>query len=330
VACKIGSLPSGLTNSVADLLNHRRFRISYSHDNYDERRAHAAGVESVGELDGGNPHVQFDEGCRKRALATRACALIYRSPRLVSPLCGTKREFCSRCNVVTQLLHPRDSRGYQGRSPWLVSDPSQRNHHPEAQPGGKPPWSSISCFGPRCSHCYFGGVALKKRADLFWATLGEGGLVLALAAIGWATRQPLIFASLGPTAYELVEQPQVRSARVYNIVVGHLIGLGAGFLAVYLMNAWTAPNVISAGIVSTERVWATTIAATLTTFFTLILRAGQPAALATTLLVSLGAMQTRQGALAIVAGVLIITIIGEPVRRFRLKHTEIRRVGGEV
>jgi HPP family len=171
---------------------------------------------------------------------------------------------------------------------------------------------------------------LNKRADLFWATVGEGGLVLALAAVGWATRQPLIFASLGPTAYDLVEQPQVRSARVYNIIAGHLIGLGAGFFAVYLLNAWNAPNVISTGLVSWERLWAATVAAMLTTFVTLILKAGQPAALATTLLVSLGSMQTLSGAIDIIAGVLIITAIGEPVRRFRLKHTEIRTVLGKV
>jgi hypothetical protein len=70
---------------------------------------------------------------------------------------------------------------------------------------------------------------LRNRGDLLWATLGEGGLVLAVAAIGLATNQPLIFASLGPTAYELVEQPRLPSARPYNIIVGHLIGLGAGF-----------------------------------------------------------------------------------------------------
>ena len=52
---------------------------------------------------------------------------------------------------------------------------------------------------------------MKNLADLVWATLGEGGLVLALAAIGWATNQPLIFASLGPTAYELVEQPKCQA-----------------------------------------------------------------------------------------------------------------------
>src|SRR6516225_11146367 len=97
---------------------------------------------------------------------------------------------------------------------------------------------------------------MKNRADLVWATLGEGGLVLALATIGWATNQPLVFASLGPTAYELVEQPQLPSVRPYNIIVGDLNGLGAGFMAVYLLNAWTAPNVIATGVVSARRVWA--------------------------------------------------------------------------
>lgn len=185
--------------------------------------------------------------------------------------------------------------------------------------------SGYNYFFKAVYNLFCGEAILNKRADLFWATLGEGGLVLALAAIGWAAKQPLIFASLGPTAYELVEQPQLRSARSYNIVVGHLIGLGAGFFAVYVLNAWTAPNVLSAGIVSPQRLWATTIAAILTTFLTLILRAGQPAALATTLLVSLGAMQTRRAAIAIVVGVLIITTLGEPIRRFRLKHTEVRK-----
>lgn len=169
---------------------------------------------------------------------------------------------------------------------------------------------------------------MNRSQDIFWATLGEGGLVLVMAAIGWATRQPLIFASLGPTAYELVELPQMRGARAYNIIVGHFVGLGAGFLALYLLNAWAAPNVLSAGIVSSQRLWAVVVAASLTTLGTLLLKASQPASLATTLLVSLGAMQTRRDALVIVAGVLIITAIGEPVRRFRLRHTKLRPVVG--
>src|SRR5215467_12379667 len=168
---------------------------------------------------------------------------------------------------------------------------------------------------------------MKNRADLIWATLGEGGLVLALAAIGWATSQPLIFASLGPTAYELVEQPRMASAKPYNIIVGHLIGLGAGFLAVYLLNAWAAPNVLATGVVSPQRMWATAISVALTTLASLALRAGQPAALATTLLVSLGAMQTRRDAIVIVVGVLLMAAIGEPVRRLRLKRNGTSPLG---
>jgi|SRR5579883_2231782 len=161
---------------------------------------------------------------------------------------------------------------------------------------------------------------------MFWGTLGEGGLILALAAVGWASGQPLIFASLGPTAYELVEEPQMKSARAYNVIVGHLVGLGAGFFALFVLNAWSAPKVMSAGFVPSARLWAVVIAAALTTLGTLLLKASQPASLATTLLVSLGSMQTGRDALAIIAGVLIITAIGEPVRRFRLKHTNLRPV----
>jgi len=167
---------------------------------------------------------------------------------------------------------------------------------------------------------------VKNRADLFWAIVGEGGLVLVMATVSWVIKQPLIFASLGPTAYELAEQPQLRSARTYNIIVGHLTGLAAGFLAAYLMNAWGSPNAIATGILTTQRLWAAVIAATLTTVITLLLKAGQPAALATALLVSLGSMQTRRDAVAIIAAVLIIAAIGEPFRRFRLKYTQTRPV----
>ena len=68
-----------------------------------------------------------------------------------------------------------------------------------------------------------------------------GGRCRVPALLGWGVHQPLIFASLGPTAYERVEQPQIRRAKVYNIIVGHLVGLGAGFLSVFVLNAWSEP-----------------------------------------------------------------------------------------
>lgn len=162
-------------------------------------------------------------------------------------------------------------------------------------------------------------MTATRVTELTTATLGEGALLLVVAAAGWATGQPLIFASLGPTAYELIEKPRDRSARAYNIIVGHFVGLGSGFLALYLTNAWHAPMVGETSAVPAERMWAAVLAAVITTLGTLLLRAAQPAAVATALLVALGSMQAPRDAIVIMAAVLIITVIGEPLRRLRMK-----------
>ncbi|HKS79862.1 MAG TPA: HPP family protein [Candidatus Acidoferrales bacterium] len=166
---------------------------------------------------------------------------------------------------------------------------------------------------------------MKNKSDLLWATLGEGGLILVISVIAWFARQPLIFSSLGPTAYEAAELPQMRSSRAYNVIVGHFVGLAAGFLALYVTGAWTAPHALTTGVVTPPRIWSMTIAVVLTTIVNLLLRSSQPAALATTLLVAEGSMQTERDAIAIILGVLLIALIGTPLRRFRLKHTRVRR-----
>jgi hypothetical protein len=72
------------------------------------------------------------------------------------------------------------------------------------------------------------------------------------------------------------------------------------------------------------RVGASTLAAMLTVFLTLLARATQPAALSTTLLISLGIMQTPREGAVIMASVLLITAIGQPLRRWRLKSIQIK------
>lgn len=160
---------------------------------------------------------------------------------------------------------------------------------------------------------------MLKKWDYAIAPLSEGGLIVLLALIGWAARWPFLFASMGPTAYEMIEQPQLKSARPYNVIVGHLVGLGAGWLAIWACGAAGSPKVMSAGFVPAARLWAALLAVVLTTFVTLALHASQPASLATTLLVALGSMQTSRDAAAIVISVLVLAAAGEPVRRLRLK-----------
>ena len=157
-----------------------------------------------------------------------------------------------------------------------------------------------------------------SRKDLFVAPPLEAALILVVALAGWISHNPLVFASLGPTAFEMIETPERPSARPYNIIAGHLIAVLAAFAALWLTHAWGAPIVSSNGV-PLQRVWAAVLATILTAFLTLLARAVQPAALATTLLISLGVMQTMRAGVVIMVAVLLMTAIGEPVRRWREK-----------
>ncbi|MGA9393373.1 MAG: HPP family protein [Candidatus Sulfotelmatobacter sp.] len=123
---------------------------------------------------------------------------------------------------------------------------------------------------------------MTKPQNLIYATLGEGALILVVGAVAWATHLPLLIASLGPTAYELVEKPLAPSARTYNIIAGHMLGLGAGFFSLWAFAAWNSPKVSSADFLTSTRLWAAVLSVVITTATTLALKAGQPASLSTT------------------------------------------------
>ena len=152
----------------------------------------------------------------------------------------------------------------------------------------------------------------------------EAALIFVVALAAWLTHRPLLFASLGPTAFELVETPERQTARPYNIIVGHLLGVISGFIALYATHAWTVPGA-STGDVTMPRVAAAVLAALLTVCATMLARAGQPAAISTALLIALGIMQRWQDAFYIMAAVILLTLIGEPLRRWREKTTTTRR-----
>lgn len=158
-----------------------------------------------------------------------------------------------------------------------------------------------------------------QKRDLWLAPLCEGVLILVASLAALLSRQPLIFTSLGPTAYELIEQPHRKSARPYNIIAGHSIAVAAGFLSLCVTHAWRVPAVSTRNI-QFPRVEATVLSAALTVLGTLLARATQPAALSTTLLISLGTMQRWTDAAVIMAAVLLMTLVGEPLRHWREKQ----------
>ena len=164
----------------------------------------------------------------------------------------------------------------------------------------------------------------QKQREAVIAPLCEGGLLLVAGAAAWLTHRPLFFASLGPTAYELTETPDRPSAQPYSIIVGHLIGVLSGFAALGLTHAWIAPAVSTSSI-TMVRVWAAVVATLLTVLGTVLARATQPAALSTTLIVATGTMQKAVDGPTIMAAILLVTLLGEPLRRWRLGHRQQER-----
>ena len=153
--------------------------------------------------------------------------------------------------------------------------------------------------------------------DGIWAPVMGGFLILIAGVIGLAAGQPWLFPSLGPTAYLQVENPGLPSARFYNTLVGHYVGIVAGLIGVAIFSLWTAPSVLVSHELVPAWVGAATIAVFLTIIINMFLRSSHPPAAATTLLVSLGAFRTPSQISALIAGVLIIAVVGEILRRIR-------------
>ena len=162
------------------------------------------------------------------------------------------------------------------------------------------------------------GGPILSIPDVVWGPLAVASLLGAVGLIGLAVGQPLLIPSLGPTAFLQAEEPRAPSARFYNTVVGHLVGLAAGMAAVLLLGASDAPSVLADKEMVQVRVGAAVLSGALTMLGLSLLRASHPPAAATMLLVSLGGIGTSWRGVGVFAvGVLIVAILGEGVRFLR-------------
>ncbi|MFD5093515.1 HPP family protein [Amycolatopsis thailandensis] len=118
---------------------------------------------------------------------------------------------------------------------------------------------------------------------------------------------PLLFPSLGPTAFLVFATPQAPGASPRNTVFGHLAGIVAGLtgLAVTgLLNA--APDLTHP---SWPRIGAAAIALGLTCAAMAALDIPHPPAGATTLIIALGLLHTTPQIVAVLVGVVLIALL---------------------
>jgi hypothetical protein len=160
-------------------------------------------------------------------------------------------------------------------------------------------------------------VSPAVMPDQIWSPLMGALLTLVVGALSVIFGRVWLFPSLGPTIYLQTEKPADPSARFYNVVLGHLLGLAAGFAAVFLLGAYNDPVPLVDKQITWARVGAAVVALGLTSLLTLLLRAQHPPAGATTLLTALGSIKTTQDAINLTIGVLIVSTIGELIRKMR-------------
>lgn len=163
---------------------------------------------------------------------------------------------------------------------------------------------------------------LHKRLHETLGTWGDAlwtfvACAFAIAASGFAAyifKQPLLFPSLGPTAYLFFESPMSRSASPRNTLIGHFVAVVAGGVSLAIFGLRGDPSVLVEGV-TLSRIGAAAVSAALAGAVLLLLRSSHPPAGATVLIVSLGLLRTPRQMLALMAGVVILTIVGWLINR---------------
>ncbi len=161
-------------------------------------------------------------------------------------------------------------------------------------------------------------AVLSAIPEMIWSPAASGILMLIPGVLGLLVGQPWLFPSLGPTAFLQVQEPELPMSRLYNTVVGHFIGIAAGYLAIFLLGLDSTGSVFAIRHLTKGRMWASVIAVSLTLAAQIPLRATHAPAAATTLLISLGGFGKKWADIeSLAAGILIVALIGELFRLLR-------------
>ena len=130
------------------------------------------------------------------------------------------------------------------------------------------------------------------------------GLMAALALI---TRSPFIFPSLGPTAFLFFYTPTAPAASPRNTIIGHAVGVIAGYLSLVVTGLTMAGPALTVGVT-----WPRVIAAALSLGFTaglmVLLKSPHPPAGATTLIISLGILTKPLQLVLLMGAVVLLTL----------------------
>lgn len=151
------------------------------------------------------------------------------------------------------------------------------------------------------------GKRLKSSGLSFLIT---GVMLSVLGIIALISQLPFIFPSLGPTAFLLATNPLAKISSPKNIILGHLIGVLCGYFALTIFGLTDSPSIFISGI-SPQFIGAAIISIALTSLFMVLFSVEHPPAGATTLIVSLGVMNTPVSLVILMISVIILCVMGK-------------------
>ena len=135
-----------------------------------------------------------------------------------------------------------------------------------------------------------------------------------VGAIGIALGQPWVFPSLGPTLMVLAETPRSPPAHPRNVLVGHVVGVACGHLALVVTGLTRSPTALQEGL-HAPRVVAACLSVGLTALLLQLLHTPHAPAGATTLIVSLGLFTTARSLTVLLLSVAVCTLVATVLDR---------------
>ncbi|MEA2170394.1 MAG: hypothetical protein QOF76_3694 [Solirubrobacteraceae bacterium] len=162
-----------------------------------------------------------------------------------------------------------------------------------------------------------GSYGIKRYLYRRWRNNGNAiyTFVCSLIAIAlsgtWAyiVDEPLLFPSLGATAFLIFETPMAEVGTVRNTIIGHAVGVGAGALSLAIFGLVNAPSLYIVGV-TPERIGAVALSVGLTGGVLRVLRSAHPPAGATTIIVASGLLATAHKMGVLMIGVALLTLAG--------------------
>jgi CBS-domain-containing membrane protein len=162
-----------------------------------------------------------------------------------------------------------------------------------------------------------GAYGAKRWLYKRWGNRGNAiytfmGSLVAIGLSGtwaWAVKEPLVFPSLGATAFLIFETPTAEVGTPRNTIIGHVVGAAAGVVSLLVFGLWNHPSVYNTGV-SAPRIGAIAMAVALTGGVLRLLRAAHPPAGATTIIVASGLLATPHQLVDVIVGVILLTIAG--------------------